>query len=751
MSRVVAIIGNESAVSDLQHHLTTVDGVEPSDIDDWNAAGSSLDAPFNPWNPVERLAAVTATFDDGALSAVIDRLLDARQALPASEDLLLLDPWRGEEIGRVYAGASVDDVERLLERAPSLDGQEAMLGGERAQIETSVGVTGSAERQINIWIGDDPHTTSATLTEGMLSPINFMVGEAVPASAITGSDVQIPDSDVPVGGLDTSWVVLSSDLELAASSPGTSAESGENSGTPLWTAKFDLHIPHEGNSGTVQLTARALNPDIGHLSVLIFAGAELYRQVTVALHVCGAADTEPTQRSAVTVEEDALRTPVAHLAVRPTHEWTTPPERLSITIFGDTAILAGTSMGPDAAGTRTWTTENGQRESWAGVAARVSAPIDNVIADAEGFRKKHEAYLNDIPRDDVLARLANPPHQYDWGSLHFSADAQHEQAWKLVETSDELWGMAKSGRVLYDRFFLPGTRLRKVIEYLEPGYRIDIDWQPQGNYVPHVPWGLLYLGNVPDRGKPVDPSGFFGLRFRMGYTSHPMQGGASKALGTLGSAYGAHLMYEGSPSSSTTDAIAEEAQWQRTLWTSWVNQTVVPTGGTDPSSELRTLLANPTPTPLAVLYLYCQTGGKTGDPLLRFGPPANPCDLTRHDLGDTQIMGGPLVFANACTTAAADPYVASMLEETFFTRGCRGYIGTETKVPITLASRFALIFFEYFYRQIAPEPIAAGEAVAQARLFLWTHYRNLGGLFYSHVNIYELFMADDSEIRALRQ
>jgi hypothetical protein len=47
--------------------------------------------------------------------------------------------------------------------------------------------------------------------------------------------------------------------------------------------------------------------------------------------------------------------------------------------------------------------------------------------------------------------------------------------------------------------------------------------------------------------------------------------------------------------------------------------------------------------------------------------------------------------------------------------------------------------------------MAAGEAAAQTRLFLWTHYRNIGGLFYTYVNLYDLFLARDDEVRALRK
>ena len=94
--------------------------------------------------------------------------------------------------------------------------------------------------------------------------------------------------------------------------------------------------------------------------------------------------------------------------------------------------------------------------------------------------------------------------------------------------------------------------------------------------------------------------------------------------------------------------------------------------------------------------------------------------------------------------------MANELEEAFFRRDCRAYLATETKVPIVLGSRFAAIFFHFFYRLLDREPMAAGEAAVQTRLFLWTHYRNIGGLFYSYVNQYDLFLARNDEVLALR-
>ncbi len=68
-------------------------------------------------------------------------------------------------------------------------------------------------------------------------------------------------------------------------------------------------------------------------------------------------------------------------------------------------------------------------------------------------------------------------------------------------------------------------------------------------------------------------------------------------------------------------------------------------------------------------------------------------------------------------------------------------------MPIPLASRFALIFCHYLYRKVDPDPISAGEAAFQARLFLWHQYKNIGGIFYTYVNQYELFMATEEELR----
>jgi len=322
----------------------------------------------------------------------------------------------------------------------------------------------------------------------------------------------------------------------------------------------------------------------------------------------------------------------------------------------------------------------------------------------------------------------------------------------MVSTSPELRALAFDGHRLFEAFFPANSELRAWLDALQPGHRINISWQQTSGsgWIPHIPWGLMYRREPPHAGEPVDPLEFLALRFRIGYTPYKPQGG--KNLGDLQNSYQAYLLYWGT--TDPQDPAGAESNWQRQQWATWQNRVIVP--ATLPSNrakeELLSLLTEPTPNPMNVLYLFCHCAvGEGNEPVLRFGASVQLTDtLERIDLGGQYLVDRPLVFANACTTSAADPYIANELETLFFERGCRAYLGTESKVPIQLASRFARIFFHFFYRQADPAPMAAGEAVVQTRRLLWNHYRNIGGLFYTYINQYELFMAQDAELIALR-
>lgn len=169
----------------------------------------------------------------------------------------------------------------------------------------------------------------------------------------------------------------------------------------------------------------------------------------------------------------------------------------------------------------------------------------------------------------------------------------------------------------------------------------------------------------------------------------------------------------------------------------------------DPRAELLRFLADPQPPPMTVLYFFCPCTFEANLPMLWFGSNENlkdTIDILIDAQGDP-FRDRPLVFVNACATAAATPYAVNELENHFFGRNARAFLGTETLIPIQLASRFASIFFHFFYRLADPDPIAAGEAVSQTRLFLWSHYRNIGGILYTYIDQFNLYMASHDEIR----
>lgn len=688
---------------------------------------------------------------------------------------------RRTAIDHVRPGNRVErlDPNQNLHEADVVDGDEfnilpeSTAGGGGMEWPPSEELSGEGEpgeRRINAWLTERPKGLQDPLRVGQRYTLNLQVGAPVLASLINDPGALVPTSDLPAGGLDTYWVISSFTVEMASMSARIRITTMRpNRGEP-WTAQFPLHIPIEGPSEVRQIRIIPHAVDNNALDIMIYAGSELYRQFKVQLATEQAelearklselpskresrdalsrvqpthalkASTMPT--GPATIHDDLPRTPAAHLLLRASHEWTMPPGELAIVVGPGTAFV----MGEVGSGyVRQWA-------EWHGAQARVAGPIQNARAAAERFRSRWEGYLNDISPVDLEQRLQRPVLDVSWRELGDHADAAHTESWAEVAHSPELRDLAFDGHALYESFFPHGSELRTWIDALEPGHRIDLTWQPspdQGGWIPHVPWGLMYRDEAPLPGHPVDPMEFLAFRYRLGYYAHKVPL-ASKALGSLEDTYRANLLYWGDQQGDMTGT---EARWQQEWLAAWQNQVFVPVLGPkseQPKLELLRLLNEPKPAPMTVLYLFCQCAGDPNDPVLRFGSTLQAMDVVRRtEVGQRPLIDRPFVFANACTTTTTDPYMASQLEEGFFGRGARAFLGTETKTPIQFASRFALIFFHFFYRKIDPAPMAAGEAAAQSRLFLWTNYKNIGGLFYTYINQYELFAARDSEVRAL--
>jgi hypothetical protein len=572
------------------------------------------------------------------------------------------------------------------------------------------------ERKINAWIPDDrPPRVGETCF------LYLRVGQRVAGDLVAGR-ADISDADVPEGGLPTRWIVTSSDVEIIDGAPAVTIKA--DAGAARWSARFPVLIPKTGPGHDIKLRIR---PRVlpASIDVLVLVDNDIYREVGIEL------------RRRPDVAADVVHAPMADVRRPRIHEWTTPPGTLTIRVSHDRAIVLGNVAGT----TRDYETE------WYGAPPRVAGRLDALRTAAERFRARHEAYLNDLDPAELDARLAAMSASREfprWDQLDTQADANHQDAWHQVSTCAELQKLAYDGYLAYSSLFPESNRLRQDLEALAPGHRLNISWMAgmNANWM-GIPWGLLYM-RPPDPTQPVDPLNFLALRFRIAYTKHDPTG-TEMYLGRTSVAHVGHGLYW-----DPADAAGQEAIRHRAEWRAIENQRFAPVteGGAAPNSrqELLDLLRAPRPTPMRVLYFFCRCAlHEGGQPVLMFSGAADG-RLVLQDIGLVPLADRPLVFANACTTVDNDPYYANELEQHFFQRRCSAYIGTESKVPIGLASRFAAVFFRFFFRRVDAAPIAAGEALSQTRLFLWTRFLNLGGIFYSQVNQYDLYLADRAEV-----
>ncbi|WP_415774134.1 CHAT domain-containing protein [Paraburkholderia sp. J8-2] len=463
------------------------------------------------------------------------------------------------------------------------------------------------------------------------------------------------------------------------------------------------------------------------MATLLVAGEE-YRKLTVTLGF-GAC-----------VTEDVVCTAPDHLNLGTFHEWTTPPEHLALNVLGP-LVCVSTIRGTKDYGTM----------EWIGNSTLLKNPIDRVRRALEKFRVAAEAQLNDLDVADMDRRLhTNQWKPYDWS--HLPGDGAHEDVCdSSASGTDELRALANEGYRLFDTCFPRNSELRAIIAGLEPGSRLDFVWTSRGavDWVSHVPWALMYLEPV-KASEPVNCERFLGLRYRIGSKSWEPNA-PSAALGDPALVHALHFLYWGT---DPTDEVAAQSLWQRSEFGKRTQQCFLPDGSIrDFKGQLVAALETPEPHPAGILYFYCHCSVKDGsDPVLQFGETAKSSDtVNASEIYSGPLEAGPLVFANACTTVAADPLGTSELESRFFARNIRAFLGTETKVPVALASRFAWLFFQFFFRTVDPAPMAAGEALAQARHFLWTQYHNPGGLFYCLVNRYDLYLASDEEVAQLQR
>jgi CHAT domain len=586
----------------------------------------------------------------------------------------------------------------------------------------------SAGRRIVVTGHDSAGTQVKNFEDRTSYSLRFRVGSPVSGNLAVGN---IGIGDLPVGGLDTQWVATSIGIEILSVAKGKAEQHGN-----VWRALFDLHIPQSGESETIEISVRPLQSPRS-LNVIVYdvrgSAKQIYREFVVDLE------------SQIAVASDSECVAPRHLHVRTTHEWTTPREQIQVGIVNGTVSVT-TKRGPN---------NYSAIEIWSGTDNRIAGPIQNVRVAMEKFRENWDSYLNAIDPADMADRLLRreewKPYSHSVNGMPVVASPQPLAEFDRVKMSLELRNLASAGYSLFDACFPQGSDIRSIVEGLFPGSRIDFFWtQFSGaGWVSHVPWSLMYMDPPDPLGEqPIDCERFFGLRFRIQHQSRS-QKTSSLALGSPDAVHAMHLLYWGD---NPADAVGVESRWQGKEFRTWSQQYFVPDRvQPDAKRQVIRALDMPAPPPVALMYFYCHCSvGDGSQPVLRFGNTSQAQDTLRDsELSQKNLSDAPLVFANACTTAASDPHLTNLLEDAFFRRGVRAFIGTETKVPIQLASRFAWLFFQFFFRKVDADPMAAGEALTQARMFLWTQYRNIGGLFYSLVNQYDLYLASGEEVERL--
>ena len=358
--------------------------------------------------------------------------------------------------------------------------------------------------------------------------------------------------------------------------------------------------------------------------------------------------------------------------------------------------------------------------------------ISEVRGALDMFRQHHTAWLDSINCDD-LDHVLEKLHVSQGWSAPAEPDNRAVAAWNSIAYDSWLRRLAFAGNQLFDAFFPPGSDIRQTVCGLRPGDRIHVSWflENSGKWIAHVPWALMYMNSIPENGQPIDAEQFLGLRFRLSYSSRALAE-RTRALGLRDQSTRAQLLYWGG---NANDRVAEEALRHRKELASFITLVLPKTH--QRKDEICRFLAQPKPTPVTLIYLYCQGDSRGGvAPLLRFGSTnATENIVELMDIGTLTLQDQPLVFVNACESAASGPFIVNELEESFLSRGSRAFIGTETRVPVQFAARFARVFFYFLYRGET-----SGEALALTRRFFWNQYCSIGGLFYSYVNDYELII-----------
>lgn len=250
-----------------------------------------------------------------------------------------------------------------------------------------------------------------------------------------------------------------------------------------------------------------------------------------------------------------------------------------------------------------------------------------------------------------------------------------------------------------------------------------------------LPWGMLYMAEeAPFSYEEVDPTRFLGFSHiveQIPLNQHP--DGGSEVIPVEPQLLVNLVLNDGIDREFGIDA----AQAMQAYWAALVQQEggKITLDARFNRDEFLSALRKPEAIG-QILYLLCH--GETEGVDVRGNPLDSALTLsgnTRVTLEDLKMYApeknpfkhAPLVFINACESAELTPLFYAGFMPYFMSKGARGVIGTECKVPARFAAHWAQRFFEEFVKGDK----CVGEIFLKLRREYLQQYNNVLGLIYA--------------------
>lgn len=301
--------------------------------------------------------------------------------------------------------------------------------------------------------------------------------------------------------------------------------------------------------------------------------------------------------------------------------------------------------------------------------------------------------------------------------------------------------IAKAGYLLFrSLFFHPaadaqcqslGTYLMDEVTRAEEGFKLQV----LARDFP-VPWSLLYLTDVWDEDT-VNWEGFLGAKLVV--EQIPLCNDSNRRDTRIpgipdGLAVSLNFNSDIDVQFKGGFVATQQAYWRAVTQASPKIRSVSRTKKADLISSLTDVNLSD-----QIIYFYCHAeslglgagGGPGKSTLIMSGPE----EVTLDDLNlgapaQKKLRGAPLVFINACESGELSPLFYNGFVPYFLSKGARGVMGTECKVPALFAAEWAKRFFDEF---LGGAPI--GEIVLKLRNEFFANSGNPLGLLYGvHCN-----------------